>query len=65
METISGIKAAWPITHTFFIEENQEQITIVMETAVNARKALECCGLSNLTYIQSKDANGEFVYDFN
>jgi hypothetical protein len=65
METISGIKARWPITHTFFNEESREQITIDMETAVNARQALECCGLMSLTYIQSKDANGEFVYDFN
>lgn len=65
METISGTPATWPIMHTFFNEESREQVSIAMETAVSARKAFEACGMHHLTYIQSVDATGQFVYDFN
>jgi hypothetical protein len=67
METIEGISAAWPITHTFFDEESGQQITHQAKTAVAAHGKLELgtpWHLQRLTYLSSVDANGRFVYDF-
>lgn len=67
METIEGTPAVWPITHTFYSEERGEQITHQAETPVAALRKLTNNApwhLVRLTYLQSVDANGRFVYDF-
>lgn len=67
METIEGAPAVWPITHIFFNEESGKQITHEAETAVIALQKLTNNApwhLVRLTYVQSVDANGRFVYDF-
>ena len=68
METIEGTPAVRPITHTFYSEGCREQITCEAETAVIALRKLvgdDCpWHLISLTYIQSIDATGRFVYDF-
>lgn len=65
VETVEGTPAVWPVTHTFYSEERSEQISIAAETAASARQLLGCCSLFKLTYVQSVDAEGRFVYDFN
>ena len=68
METIEGTKAVWPIIHTFYCEERGEQITHEAETAAMALHKLSQGApwhLVRLSYVQSVDATGRFVYDFN
>lgn len=67
METIEGTSAVWPITHTFYDEERGEQITHEAETAAMALQKLSLgipWHLVRLSYVQSIDATGRFVYDF-
>ena len=67
METIEGTPAALPIVHTFFSEERNEQLCCEAKTAEAAFAKLANNApwhLVRLTYVQSVDANGRFVYSF-
>lgn len=67
METIEGTPAVRPIIHTFFSEERGEQICQEAETAAIALRQIvgdRPWHLISLTYQQSVDATGRFVYDF-
>tara|TARA_R100000278_G_scaffold2291_3_gene4432 strand:+ start:571 stop:795 length:225 start_codon:yes stop_codon:yes gene_type:complete len=65
MRTVDGDPAVWPIHHWFLQEATNEQFETVAETAAMAHQKLEISTWMHgrLTYLQSKDAKGRFVYD--
>ena len=63
MTRVEGTPAVWPVTHTFDNLESNTQESIVAETPASARQLFAACGITNLMYVQSQDAEGRFVYD--
>ena len=68
METVEGYKAIAPISHFYFSEAVNKQIVVEADCLEEAwQKASQSAPwhrTNSLTYVQSIDAAGRFVYSF-